>query len=62
MDALIGSDMCLRIKQSQPVTLNDDIHQAAKLEAFVKIEERNKELEGYVRPVDLTEPEQSKNR
>ena len=38
VDALIDSDMRLRIKQSQPVTLNDVIRQAMELEPFVKVE------------------------
>ena len=60
IDALIDSDIRLRIKQSRPATLNDAIRQAVELEAFVKVEEKNKELKGYIRPVDVTEPEQSK--
>ena len=60
IDALIDSDIWLRIKQSRPATLNDAIPQAVELEAFVKVEEKNKELKGYICPVDVTEPEQSK--
>ena len=60
IDALIDSDIRLRIKQSQPATLNDAIRQAVELEAFVKVEEKNKELKGYIRQVEVTEPEQSK--
>ena len=44
IDALIDSDIRLRIKQSQPATLNDFIRQAVEQEAFVKVEEKNKEL------------------
>ena len=60
IDALIDSDIWLRIKQSRPATLNDAIPQAVELEAFVKVQEKKKELKGYLRPVDVTEPEQSK--
>ena len=60
IDALISSDMRLRIKQSKPATLNDAIRQVVELEAFVKVEEQNKELKGFLRPVDATETEQSK--
>ena len=60
IDALIDADIRLRIKQSRAATLNDAIRQAVELEAFVKVEEKNKELKGYIRPVDVTEPEQSK--
>ena len=52
--------MRLRIKQSKPATLNDAIRQAVELEAFVKVEEKNKELKSYLCPVDATETEQSK--
>ena len=60
IDAVISSDMRLRIKQSKPATLNDAIRQAVELEAFVKVEEEIKELRGYLRPVEATETEQSK--
>ena len=60
IDALIDSDIRLRIKQSRLAALNDAIRQAVELEAFVKVEEKNKELKGYIRPVDVTKPEQSK--
>ena len=60
IDALIDSDILLKIKQSRLATLNDAICQAVELEAFVKVEEKNKELKGYICPIDVTEPEQSK--
>ena len=61
IDALIDSDIRLRIKQSRPATLNDAIRLAVELEAFVKSEEKNKELKGYICTVDVTEPELSKS-
>ena len=57
IDALISSDMRLRIKQSQPAKLNDAIRQAVELEAFLKVEEKSKELKCYLRPIDMTEPD-----
>ena len=57
---LLLTDIRLRIKQSRQATLNDAIRQAVELEAFVKVEDKNKELKGYICPVDVTKPEQSK--
>ena len=58
-DALINSDIRLRIKQARPATLNDEIRQAVELEAFVKVEQKNKKLNDYVRPVEVSEPKVS---
>ena len=56
IDALIDSDIRLRIKQARPAALNDAIRQAVELEAFLKVEQKNKELKDYVRPVEVSEP------
>ena len=45
--------MFLKIKQSQQAKLNDVIRQAVELVALLKVEEKNKELKGYIRQVDM---------
>ena len=46
IDALTDSDIRLRIKQARPATLNDAIRHAVELEAFVKVEQKSKQLKG----------------
>ena len=36
LDALVESDMRLRVKQAKPLKLNDAIRHAVELEAFIK--------------------------
>ena len=55
IDALTDSDIRLRIKQARPATLNDAIRHAVELEAFVKVEQKSKELKGYLRPMEVDE-------
>ena len=55
IDALTDSDIRLRIKQARPATLNDAIRHAVELEAFVKEEQKSKELKGYLRPMEVDE-------
>ena len=50
IDALVDSDMRLRIKQARPTTLNDAVRHAIELEAFNKAEQKRKE--GYLRPMN----------
>ena len=44
IDALVSSDMRLRIKQARPANLNDAVRHAVELEAFSRAERRH--LEG----------------
>ena len=44
IDALTDSDIRLRIKQARTATLNDAIRHAVELKAFVKVEQKSKEL------------------
>ena len=45
--------MFLKIKQSQQAKLNDVIRQTVELVALLKVEEKNKELKGYIRQIDM---------
>ncbi len=49
IDALISSDMRLRIKQARPHDLNDAVRHAVELEAFNKAERKQMEGQGYMR-------------
>lgn len=49
IDALQSFDMCLRIKQSRPVNLNDAIRHAVELHAFVGSECKRHEDSGLCR-------------
>lgn len=55
IDALIESNMRLRIKQERPNNLNDAIRLEVELEAFVKAEQKQKESQGFIRPVAQAE-------
>ena len=52
IDALVNSDMRLRIKQSRPDTLNEAIRHAVELDAFLKAESRVAGTKGYLRSVE----------
>lgn len=49
IDALIDSDIRIRIKQSRPANLNEAISLAVELEAYNKVEKRDRELRGHLR-------------
>ena len=49
IDALVSSDMRLRIKQARPTSLNMAVRHAVELEAFNKAERKHLEGEGYMR-------------
>ena len=49
IDALVNSDMRLRIKQARPSSLNDAVRHAVELEAFNRAERRHLEGQGYMR-------------
>ena len=49
IDALVSSDMRLRIKQARPTNLNMAVRHAVELEAFNKAEKKHLEGEGYMR-------------
>ena len=49
VDALVSSDMRLRIKQARPSNLNDAVRHAVELEAFNRAERRHLEGQGYMR-------------
>ena len=49
LDALVSSDMRLRIKQARPVDLNDAVRHAVELEAFNRAERKHNEGQGYMR-------------
>lgn len=46
IDALVSSDMRLRIKQARPKNLNDAVRHAVELEAFNRAERKHLEAEG----------------
>jgi hypothetical protein len=48
VDALRDPDMRLRIKQTQPVDLNDAVRHAVELQAFQSADRRIQENQGYV--------------
>ena len=49
IDALISSDMRIRVKQARPVNLNDAIRHAVELEAYNRAEKKHIEGQGYLR-------------
>ena len=49
IDALIDSDIRIRIKQSRPANLNEAISCAVELEAYNRVEKRDKEFRGHLR-------------
>ena len=49
IDALVSSDMRLRIKQARPAYLNDAVRHAVELEAFNRAERQHLEGQGYMR-------------
>ena len=54
-DALIDTDMRLRIKQTRPRDLNEAIRLAVELEAYAKAEKTDIEKRGYYRPIASAE-------
>ena len=61
IDALVSSDMRLRIKQARPTSLNMAVRHAVELEAFNKAERKHLEGQGYMRATNQQETnEQSK--
>ena len=48
IDALISSDMRIRVKQARPVNLNDAIRHAVELEAYNRAEKKHIEGQGYL--------------
>lgn len=55
IDALVDSDMRIRIKQSRPKTLNEAISLAVELEAYIKSDRRNQEIKNFARPLSGNE-------
>ena len=49
IDALVSSDMRLRIKQARPTSLNMAVRHAVELEAFNKAERKHLEGQGFMR-------------
>ncbi|MEW8542138.1 MAG: hypothetical protein AB2693_01270, partial [Candidatus Thiodiazotropha sp.] len=58
IDALVNSDMRLRIKQARPKNLNDAVRHAVELEAFNRAERKHLESEGYMRSTSWKAPEE----
>ena len=58
IDALVSSDMRLRIKQARPTSLNMAVRHAVELEAFNKAEEKHLEGEGYMSQTNQEIPRQ----
>ena len=48
-EAVVNSDMRLRIKQARPSSLNDAVRHAAELEALNSAKRRHLESQGYMR-------------
>ena len=61
IDALVSSDMRLRIKQARPENLNDAVRHAVELEAFNRAERKHLESQGYMRSATERQPEQKSN-
>jgi len=59
LDALVDSDMRLRIKQARPANLDEAIRHSIELEAFNKAEQKHRENKGYIRPVSNTDSKES---
>ena len=55
IDALVRSDMRLRIKQARPTSLNMAVRHAVELEAFHKAEKKHLEGQGLLRTVNQPE-------
>ena len=49
IDALVSSDMRIRVKQARPVDLNDAIRHAVELEAYNRAEKKHLEGQGFLR-------------
>ncbi len=58
VDALVSSDMRLRIKQARPHDLNDAVRHAVELEAFDRAERKHMEGQGYMRTTSERSPGQ----
>ncbi|XP_053373939.1 uncharacterized protein LOC128546704 [Mercenaria mercenaria] len=52
MDALINSDMRIRVKQARPINLNDAVRHAVELEAYNKAERKHLESQGFISSAD----------
>ena len=59
IDALVSSDMRLRIKQARPSSLNMAVRHAVELEAFNKAEKKHTEVHGFMRTVNNPETSSS---
>lgn len=55
IDALIDSEIRIRIKQSRPANLNEAISLAVELEAYNRVEKRDRELKGHLRAAFVEE-------
>ena len=55
IDALINSDMRLRIKQVRPASLNDAVRNAVELEAFYRAERKHTESQGITFATNVSE-------
>ena len=55
IDALVSSDMRLRIKQARPTSLNMAVRHAVELEAFNKAERKHLEGQGFMRSTNQQE-------
>ena len=51
IDALVDSDMILRVKLARPLNLNDAIRHADELEAFIKSDCKMLESKSHLRPL-----------
>ena len=51
IDALVDSDMRLRVKQARPLNHNDAIRHAVELEAFIKSDRKMLESNSHLRPL-----------
>ena len=59
IDALVSSDMRLRIKQARPTSLNMAVRHAVELEAFNKAERKHLEGQGFMGATNQQEKEPS---
>ena len=62
IDALIDSDIRIRIKQSRPANLNEAISLAVELEAYDRVERRERELKGHLRSATVEEQPEAVGR
>lgn len=60
IDALIDSDMRLRVKQARPLNLNDAIRHAVELEAFIKSDRKMLQAGSHLRPLQTSKSESVK--